>query len=244
SRLDRPRARPPHTPRALERYLAVAWESGATPELVLTKADLAPDEAAAVAEARRVAIGVGLHVVSATEPARVDSLRATLARGATVALLGPSGAGKSTLVNALGEADLAATGSVRSGDHKGRHTTVRRQLYQIRGGALLLDTPGIRELRVWDLEEGLPQAFPEIDALAAECRFRDCSHQAEPGCAVRAAVEEGRLDPARLESLLKLKAEADYQKRKTDPLARAAALSEFKAIMGSLRRHHPKYRRD
>jgi len=234
----------PLNARALERFLAVAWESGATPELVLTKADLAADEEAAVADARRVAIGVTVHLVSATDPERVASLRTTIPPGATVALLGPSGAGKSTLVNALSEATIAATGAVRSGDHKGRHTTVRRQLYQIPGGALLLDTPGIRELRVWDLDEGLPQTFPEIDALAGDCRFRDCTHRAEPGCAVQAAVADGRLDPARLESLHKLKAEADYQRRKTDPLARAAALSEYKAIMGSLKRHHPKYNRD
>ena len=229
--------------RRLERYLAVAWESGASPSVILTKADLTEDVSAALAEAHELAMGAPVHVVSSQDAASVDELRGTLRPGATAVLIGPSGVGKSTLVNALARTSLAETGDVRSADRKGRHITVRRQLYVIPGGALLLDVPGIRELRVWDLDDGLHLAFPDIDELAKACRFRDCSHDTEPGCAVRAAVDEGRLDAARLDSLRKLRAEAAHQRRKVDPLARAAAISEHKTAMKTVKRDHPKYRR-
>ena len=229
--------------RRLERYLAVAWESGAIPSIILTKADLSQDVSAAVAEARVLAMGAPVYVVSSNNAATVDELRRSVRPGTTVVLIGPSGVGKSTLINALAGSSLAETGEVRSADRKGRHVTVRRQLYVIPGGALLIDVPGIRELRVWELEEGLLLAFPDIDALARACRFRDCSHDTEPGCAVRVAVDEGRLDPARLDSLNKLRAEAAHQRRKMDPLARAAALSEHKTAMKTVKRDHPKYRR-
>lgn len=231
----------PLNPRRLERQLAMAWESGASPCVVLTKSDLAdePEEAADAAE--RLAMGVPVHLVSSGHAGSVEALRSTLAAGATAVLLGASGVGKSTLINALAHERVAETGEVRSSDGKGRHTTTRRQLYRIPGGALLLDTPGVRELRVWELDEGLHRAFEDIDELAGGCRFRDCSHESEPGCAVLEAVEEGRLDPARLESLRKLRAEAEYQRRKNDPLARAAEVADFKAAMKTLKRHHPKY---
>lgn len=228
-------------PRRLERYLAVAWDSGAAPEIVLTKADLADDPEGAAAAVKQVAIGVPIRAVSAETGTGLAELRATLEPGRTVALLGPSGAGKSTLINLLAADRLAETAAVRARDHKGRHTTTRRELFRIAGGALLLDTPGIRELRVWDLDEGLEQTFPEIDALARECRFRDCRHDAEPGCAVLAALAAGRLDPGRLASYRKLQAEAAWQERKVDALARAAAASEHKTAMKTLKRHHPKY---
>jgi ribosome biogenesis GTPase len=228
--------------RSLERYLAVAWESGATPEIVLSKADLARDLDSAVSSVRSVAFGTRFWVVSVEDADAMSALRDSLEPGQTVALLGPSGGGKSTLINGLADSEVAKTGEVRSVDGKGRHTTTSRELFPVHGGALLLDTPGMRELKVLDLEEGLGHAFPEIEALSAECRFRDCSHSSEPGCAVMAAVEEGRLDPDRLASYQKLQAEAEYERRRTDPQARAEHIAEWKTAMRTVK-YHPKYKR-
>ncbi len=224
--------------RALERYLAVAWESGAIPEIILTKADLREDPEREVAALAGIAFGVRVVTVSATLPESILSLREGLSPGSTICLLGPSGAGKSTLVNALAGEDVARTGLVRAGDAKGRHTTTRRELFRIPGGACVLDTPGIRELRIWLLDEGLSMAFPEIDELARECRFRNCRHESEPGCAVLAAVESGELDSDRLASFRKLQAEAAYQERKNDPRARAAAESDMKTALKTMKHHH------
>jgi ribosome biogenesis GTPase / thiamine phosphate phosphatase len=229
--------------RRVERYLAAAWESGAIPEIVLTKADLASAPAQAVAEIESVAVGVKVHLVSVELSASVQQLRGHLLPGRTVALLGPSGAGKSTLINALADAALSATGDVREYDRKGRHTTTRRELFRLPGGALLMDTPGLREFRVWSLDEGLGHAFPEIEELASACRFRDCHHESEPGCAVIAAAEDGRLQAARLASYRKLQAEAAYLDRKSDPEAHAAAVAKHKTALKTLKYHH-KYRRD
>jgi ribosome biogenesis GTPase len=150
--------------------------------------------------------------------------------------------GKSTLINLLAATELAETGAVREADRKGRHTTTRRHLFQLSGGALLMDTPGLRELRVWELYEGLAHAFPEIDELAGQCRFRDCRHETEPGCAVLEAAADGRIDPERLASFRKLLAEAAWQERKHDPRARAAYEAETKSMHKTLYKYHPKYR--
>jgi ribosome biogenesis GTPase len=228
--------------RSLERYLAVAWESGASPEIVLTKSDLASGLEEAVASVGAIAFGTPVRVVSVADAPAVQALRDSLRPGQTVALLGPSGAGKSTLVNQLADSEVARTGEVRPGDRRGRHVTTGRELFPIHGGALLLDTPGMRELKVLDLDVGLGLAFPDIEELAEECRFRDCSHSAEPGCAVLEAAAEGRLDPGRLASFRKLQAEADYERRKTDPQARAEYVSGWKTAMRTLR-YHPKHQR-
>jgi ribosome biogenesis GTPase len=223
--------------RRLERYLAVVWESGASPEIILTKADLASDLESEIAGLQAVAMGVPVMSVSSLNPDSVSRLRDTLKVGFTICLLGPSGVGKSTLVNLLSGGEVARIGEVRERDHKGRHTTTRRELFPIPGGACLLDTPGIRELRVWTLDDGLAGAFPDVEEYAENCRFRDCQHKTEPGCAVLGAVEAGGLDPSRLASYQKLQAEAAYEERKKDPRARSAAEKDIRTGLKTLKYH-------
>ena len=232
--------RPPNL-RSLERYLAMAWEGGASPEIVLSKSDLAEDLDASIEAVTAISFGIPVWVVSVGDPAAMATLQDSLSRGRTVALLGPSGAGKSTLINHLARSEVARTGAVRMEDRKGRHTTTDRELFPIHNGALLLDTPGMRELKILDLQEGLGQTFPEIAALAGSCRFRDCSHSSEPGCAVLLAAREGRLSEDRLASYRKLEAEAAYERRRADPQARAEHVAEHKTALRTMKYHH-KYR--
>jgi ribosome biogenesis GTPase len=218
----------PGNPRSLERYLAAAWESGAEPAIVLTKLDLCDAVDARIAEAEAVAVGVSVLAVSAATGEGVDELRLLLAGNRTAVLLGPSGSGKSTLVNRLLGRDVQATGAVRS-DGRGRHTTTVRELFVVPGGGLLLDTPGLRVLQLWE-DDGLGGAFSDIDELASRCRFSDCRHDAEPGCAVRTAVAEGELDPRRLESFEKLARELAFHERKGDKRAKAEERRRWRAV--------------
>ena len=175
-------------PRRIERYLATAWESGASPVVVLTKADLCEDCDTLKARIEAVAIGVPVHAVSVVTGEGLARLSESLAPGQTAALLGSSGVGKSSLVNALAGASLMATRAIREDDARGRHTTTHRQLVLLPNGRLVLDTPGMRELGLWDADAGVAATFADIEALAAACRFKDCAHGTEPGCAVQAAL--------------------------------------------------------
>jgi ribosome biogenesis GTPase len=221
-------------PRRIERYLATAWESGASPVVVLTKADLCDDPEAHKASVEAVALGVPVHVVSAVTGQGLADLSASFAPGQTAALLGSSGVGKSSLVNALAGATLMATQAIREQDARGRHTTTHRELVLLPGGRLLLDTPGMRELGLWDAQAGVATTFADIEALFMECRFRDCAHGAEPGCAVRAALMDGALDAGRWRSYAKLQREAARLARRDNPHQR----SELRKIWVQRAKHH------
>ena len=220
--------------RRIERYLAVAWASGAIPAVVLTKADLCPDVPAALAGVAEDAVGVDVLAVSAVSGEGLARLRSLILPGCTAAMVGPSGVGKSSLANALAGRSVAATDGIRE-DGRGRHTTTARELHQLPGGGLLIDTPGLRELALPG-SDGLDDAYADIADRAAECRFRDCAHRTEPGCAVAAAIDRGELDRARLTAWRKLRAEAHRQESRADARARAleharlrAAFREFRA---------------
>jgi ribosome biogenesis GTPase len=221
--------------RRLERYLALAWSSGAEPVIVLNKADLCEDLAGRLADVSIVAPGVPVRVLSALDGTGIDSLTPLLEPGKTVALLGSSGVGKSTIVNALLGYERQATGSVREGDQRGRHTTTMRELLVMPGGALLIDNPGIRSVGMWEIEEGLADAFADVEEFAARCRFNDCSHALEPGCAVQAAIARGELPAARLDSMNKLARESAALARRVDPELRANTKRRWKQIHKSVR---------
>ncbi len=206
--------------RRLERYLLLAAAGGVEPVLVLNKADLAGDLPAQREAVRAIAPEVEILVMSAVSGEGVEALRAALPPGRTGALIGSSGVGKSTLINRLLGEERQVTGAVRSRDGRGRHITSVRELIPVPGAGLLIDTPGLREVQLWADEDALEAPFAEIEALAAGCRFRDCRHESEPGCAVLAAVEAGTLPPERLESYRKLQKEIAFQDRRRDPLRR------------------------
>ncbi len=207
--------------RRIERYLAMAWESGARPVVVLTKSDLCQVRAARKAEIEAVTLGVAAHVVSVVTGEGLEALAGSFAPGETAALLGSSGAGKSSLVNALAGAPLMAIQAIRESDGRGRHTTTHRQLVLLPDGRLVLDTPGMRELGLWEADAGVAATFAEIEALVARCRFGDCAHGTEPGCAIRAALDDGTLDPDRWRSYGKLRRELAHLDRKDNPRGRA-----------------------
>ena len=195
-------------PKRLERYLTLAWQSGATPVILLTKADLVEDYWDYLTQVERVASGVNTHVVSAHTGFGLNRLNAYLQPGKTVVFLGSSGVGKSSLVNALAGEEIMTVNAIREDDSKGRHTTTHRQLIRLNSGVMIIDTPGMRELGMWDVSEGLGDAFADVEQFIGRCRFSDCKHEREPGCAIKAAISAGKLDAARWESYQKLKEEA------------------------------------
>lgn len=206
--------------RRLERYLVLAWESGAEPVVVLTKADLCADVDGAVGEVESVAVGVPVHAVSNVTGDGIDGLRPYFAGHRTVAALGSSGVGKSTLINSLSGEEVAATGEIRN-DGRGRHTTTRRELLFVPGGGLFLDTPGMRELQLSEASAGVEEAFDDVASLFALCRFSNCAHESEPGCAVKQALRDGTLDPERWDSYCKLQRELRALELKLDARAKS-----------------------
>lgn len=224
--------------RRIERYLVMAWESGATPVILLNKADLCDDLEMTLLEVGAIAPGVPIISLSALHQDNLDALTPYLQPGQTVALLGSSGVGKSTLTNQLMGHAVQATQTVRADDSRGRHTTTHREMLMLPSGALLIDTPGLRELQLWSTDESLSHTFEDVESLAADCRFRDCQHQQEPGCAVRAAIEMGQLDPKRLVSYQKLQREQAYLHRRQDQQAQANTKARWKKRTKLIRQRH------
>ncbi len=223
-----------HKPRWLERYLTMSWESGATPVVVLTKADLCDEVDAEVARTAEVAPGVDVHAVSVVTGEGLDELAGHFSGHRTVALLGSSGVGKSTLVNHLLGREALATAAVRA-DGKGRHTTSHRELFLLPGGGMVVDTPGMRELQLWTADEGAREAFGDVESLAAGCRFSDCRHDAEPGCAVRRALEDGLLAADRLAGWRKLQRELQALELRNDQRARTERRRRWKVLDKAVR---------
>ncbi len=203
-------------PRGLERYLSLAWQSGAVPAVLLTKADAVEDFTDQLRAAEKLAAGTGVFAVSARTGYGLDQLADYLKPGRTVVFLGPSGAGKSTLVNALAGGEVMRTSGIREKDGRGRHTTTHRQLLLLENGVLAIDTPGMRELGMWEAEEGISRGFPDVEEHLGHCRFSDCSHQGEPGCAVAEAIRRGEISPERWESYRKLREESRLSGSKAD----------------------------
>jgi len=223
--------------RRLERYLLMTGESGATPVVLLTKPDLVPDAAAHMAGAESVAGGAAVHVVCPVRGEGLEPVVARLAQGVTGALVGSSGVGKTTIINRLVGGEPRRTRDVRASDSKGRHTTTHRELIPLPGGGLIIDTPGMRELQLWDAGDGLRQTFDDIEALAAACRFGNCQHRGEPQCAVKAAVADGRVPASRLESYLRLQDELVQLAQKQDQRAQIEEKRRGKIGAKALRAH-------
>jgi ribosome biogenesis GTPase len=205
--------------RRVERYLAAVWESGASPVVLLNKTDLCDEVDGKIAQIHRVAFGVNVHAISALTADGLEAVQRYLKTGLTIGFVGSSGVGKSTLLNRLLGRDVQTTAAVRSHDSRGRHTTTHRELFVLPQGGLVIDTPGMREFRLSHADDGLGAVFADIEALAADCRFADCAHRQEPGCAVRAAVERRELDAVRLPAYEKLLKELRYEESRDDPSA-------------------------
>ncbi len=224
--------------RRIERYLALVWESGARPVVLLNKADLCPDVSAAYREVECIAPGAPVHALSAASGQGLESVRAYLQPGQTAAFIGSSGVGKSTIINAFAGAEVLRVQPVRCTDDRGRHTTTSRQLMVLPGGGIVVDTPGMRELQLWESDAGLSQAFDDLEVLAQECRFRDCRHHGESGCAVAQAIAQGALPRERLENYQKMEAELRFLETKTDLRARQAERERVKQLCKAQKRSY------
>jgi len=224
--------------RRMERYLTLARESGVTPVIVLNKADVCKGPEAFVREAETVAPGLPIYAVSALTREGLGAIRNLLGPGHTAVLLGSSGVGKSALINALLEEERQAVNTVRTADLQGRHTTTRRELIMLPAGVMVIDTPGMRELQMWGEEESVSHTFRDIEELATQCRFRDCRHQREPGCAIHRAISEGVLDADRFDSYLRLQREMAHLARRQDHKARLAEKLKWKKIRQWSRRYY------
>lgn len=222
--------------RRLERYLVAAWDSGATPVVVLTKKDVALHAHAYIDAAERVAIGVDVVAVSAVTGEGMDTLKAYVPQGVTGAFVGSSGVGKSTLTNAFVQAAHMHVSHIREDDAKGRHTTTHRELIYVKDGGCIIDTPGMRELQLWQDRDALQGSFTDIEELEQQCRFRNCTHEAEPHCAVQRAIEEGTLEASRLRSFKKLQREVAYLERKQNEQAQLAEKRRWKQISKALKK--------
>jgi ribosome biogenesis GTPase len=230
-----------HNPRRIERYLTMVWESGAMPIVLLTKADLCDDVDAAVADVEAVAPGVSVVATSALTDAGMADVQVRIKPGHTAVLLGSSGVGKSTLVNALCGGMVQAVQQVSGFKDKGRHTTTARKLLHLPSGGMIIDTPGMRELQLTDAGSGVAQTFDDIAQLALSCRFSNCAHQSEPGCAINAALHDGRLDHDRYKSYQKLQREAAYEARKEDVNLARLEKERWKKIHSAVKRRPPKW---
>lgn len=222
--------------RRIERYLAVVWDSGAKPVVLLNKADLQPDVESAIAMVRSVAPEVDVHSLSAITGEGLDSVRQHLEVGRTAAFIGSSGVGKSTIINRLAATPAQRVQPIRASDDRGQHTTTSRQLILLPSGGIIVDTPGMREMQLWTQDAGLSQAFGDLESLATHCRFRDCSHGHEPDCAVRKAIEDGQLPFERLENFHKMEAELRFLKSKTDVRTQQAVKQRAKRACKALKR--------